>query len=117
MHQHFLKPLVAVVALFFVSAVSAGTCEITTTRTACPGKESISYKKCEGKQTCTDFQDLADAGKCKAAAIAACANDRLTVTKSKVIGAKFDGAELKTDAGSSDFCTAYDKRDAEFNKC
>lgn len=95
----------------------AGTCEITTTRTACPGKESISYKKCDGQQTCSDFKDLSDAQQCKAAAIASCENSRLTITKLKVITATFDGKELKTDAGSTDFCTAYDKRDAEFNQC
>ena len=116
------KSLIAVMALFCTALFSAttanaGTCELTTTRTACPGKESISYKKCDGKPTCADFQDLADAGQCKAAAIASCENARLTVTKSKVITAKFDGAELKTDAGSTDFCTAYSKRAEEFDKC
>jgi hypothetical protein len=111
----------ALTALLFASLCTAsafaGTCEITTTRTACPGKESISYKKCDGKPTCADFQDLADANQCKAAALAACENARLTITKSKVITAKFDGAELKTDAGNADFCSAYAKRAEEFNKC
>ena len=111
------RMLIAALAALCTASAFAGTCEITTTRTSCPGKESLSYKKCDGKPTCADFQDLADAGQCKAAAIAACENARLTITKSKVITAKFDGAELKTDAGSTDFCTAYGKRNEEFNKC
>lgn len=109
--------MVAVSSALFAVASFAGTCEINYTRTACPGKESISYKKCDGKQSCTDFQEAADAGQCKTMAIAACANDRLTVTKSKVITAKFDGADLKTDAGKADFCTAYPKVAEEFNHC
>lgn len=105
------------VAALGASAAMAGTCEIHITRTACPGKEDISYKKCNGKQSCTEFQEADNANQCKAAAITACENARLNVTKLKVITAKFDGAEQKTDAGSTDFCTAYEKRDAEFNKC
>lgn len=104
-------------SMIFSAAANAGTCELGITRTACPGKESISFKKCDGKASCVEFQDLANAGLCKAAAVAACENARLTVTKLKVITAKFDGAELKTDAGSTDFCTAYPKAAEEFNKC
>lgn len=103
-------------ALFAASSF-AGTCELGVTRTACPGKESISYKKCDGKQSCTEFQEAADANQCKTLAIAACENARTTITKSKVITAKLDGAELKTDAGSTDFCTAYPKVKEEFNQC
>ena|SRR3990167_9059831 len=109
--------LVVTGSMLFSASMFAGTCEINFTRTACPGKETISFKKCGGKASCTEFQDVANASLCKTAAIAACANDRLTVTKLKVITAKFDGADLKTDTGSTDFCTAYPKAADEFNKC
>lgn len=87
------------------------------TRTACPGQEEISYKKCNGQQSCTEVVDVADAAACKTAATQACENQRLNITKSKVITAKYDGTELKTDAGSTDFCTVYSKRAEEFDKC
>lgn len=95
----------------------AGTCEIQYTRTSCPGKEKISYKKCKGQQSCSKFKETADAEACKTAAVASCRNKRLTVTKSKVINAVYDGTALKASNGSDDFCTVYEKADAEFNKC
>lgn len=95
----------------------AGSCEIHFTRTACPGQDEISYKKCNGEQSCTEVVDAANAQACKTAATAACENQRLNITKSKVITAKFDGAELKTDGNSTDFCTAYSKRAEEFDHC
>lgn len=95
----------------------AGSCEIHFTRTACPGQEEISYKKCNGQQSCTEIVDAADAQACKTAAIQACENQRLNITKSKVISAKFGGTELKTDGGSTDFCTVYSNRAAEFDQC
>ena len=95
----------------------AGTCEIKYTRTSCPGKEKISYKKCKGQQSCSKFKETADADSCKKAAVASCRNKRLTVTKSKVIKAEFDGAALKASDGGDDFCKDYAKADAEFNKC
>ncbi len=105
-------------ALLLPAASSfAGTCEIKYTRTACPGKESISYKKCKGQPSCSKFKETANAAACKEAAVAACRNKRLTVTKSKVINAVFDGSTLKTAAGSDDFCTEYAKASMEFNKC
>ncbi|MGQ5521993.1 hypothetical protein ACUHMQ_01905 [Chitinimonas sp. PSY-7] len=108
--------LATVLSLCAVGAF-AGNCELMVTRTACPGKEAISYKKCEGKASCTEFVDAADAGACKKAAADACENKRLNVTKSKVINAKFDGAALKTDKGDADFCKAYPHRAEEFDKC
>ena len=95
----------------------AGTCEIKYTRTACPGKEKISYKKCKGQQKCSKFKETPDAEACKAAATKSCRNKRLTVTKSKVINAVYDGAALKASNGSDDFCTVYAKASEEFNKC
>jgi hypothetical protein len=49
--------------LFLALALSFGTvhaadekgdCAISYTRTACPGKETASYSKCDGKQSCTN---------------------------------------------------------------
>ena len=107
------------IAAFFVpfEQTYAGTCEIKYTRTACPGKEKISYKKCKGQQSCSKFKETANAEACKAAAVKSCRNKRLTVTKSKVIKADFDGTPLKASNGSDDFCTVYDKASEEFNKC
>jgi hypothetical protein len=98
-------------------AEGAGDCAITYTRTACPGQEAESYKKCDGKQSCTKLVAADSEAKCQEAAVAACSNDRLTVTKSKVIGAKFKGKALKTKAGQDDMCLDYAKRAAEFNQC
>lgn len=115
----YLKKSAAVLFLSMVfSGLSyAGTCEIQYTRTACPGKEKISYKKCKGKQSCSKFKEADDEAMCKAQATKSCANKRLTVTKSKVINAIFDGKKLQTDAGSEDFCTVYEKVKEEFNHC
>jgi len=94
-----------------------GDCAITYTRTACPGQEAESYKKCDGKQTCTKNVAASSAEKCQEAAVQACANDRLTVTASKVISASYKGKALKSKAGKDDMCLDYAKRDTEFNQC
>jgi hypothetical protein len=96
---------------------AAGDCGVEYIRTACPGKEAESYSKCDGKQTCVLTEPAATAEACQAAALKACANDRLTVTKSKVIHAKFDGKALTSASGKDDFCADYAKRAAEFDQC
>jgi len=99
-------------------AEAEGTdCDITYTRTACPGQEAESYKKCDGKQSCTKHVAAASEALCLDAALQACSNDRLDVTQSKVINAKFKGKALKSKSGSDDVCLDYAKRDAEFNQC
>jgi hypothetical protein len=98
-------------------ADDAAACAITYTRTACPGKEDESYKKCDGKKTCTKLVAAASEQACQEAAVAACANDRLTVTQSKVISAAFKGKALKNKGGKDDMCLDYAKRDTEFNQC
>ena len=92
-------------------------CALTYTRTACTGQEAESYKKCDGKQTCTKYVPADSEAACQAAAVAACSNDRLTVTKSKAISATYKGKALKAKAGKPDLCLDYAKRDAEFNQC
>lgn len=114
----FLLCLIIVVPSFTYSgSTQAGTCEIKYTRTACPGKEEISYKKCKGKQKCSKFKEAATAAECGTMAVKSCRNKRLTVTKSKVINALFDGQQIKASNGSDDFCTVYEKANEEFNKC
>jgi hypothetical protein len=92
-------------------------CALTTTRSACPGQEAESYKKCDGKQSCVKSAPADSEQSCQAAAVAACSNDRLTVTKSKVVTATWKGKALKTKDGKTDMCLEYAKREAEFNKC
>lgn len=99
-------------------AEAEGTdCDITYTRTACPGHEAESYAKCDGKQSCTRHVAATSEAQCLEQAVRACANDRLDITQSKVINAKFKGKALKSKAGKDDVCLDYAKRDAEFNQC
>lgn len=95
----------------------AGKCEIGTTRTACPGQEAISFKKCDGKASCSKTIDTDSADACRAKAVASCANDRLDITKSKAITASFDGKAIASKAGGSDLCMDYAERASEFNQC
>ncbi len=105
------------VALLSAQLVYAGDCAVQYTRTACPGKEAESFAKCDGKATCIKTAPADNAQACQDVALKACANDRLDVTKSKVIAASFDGKGIKSASGKDDFCMDYAKRDAEFNRC
>ena len=96
---------------------AAGDCAVEYIRTACPGKETESYSKCNGTQSCVLTEPAADVGACQAAAVKACANDRLTITKSKVIHAKFDGKAIMSASGKDDFCIDYANRAKEFDQC
>lgn len=100
-----------------VAQADQGDCAIHYTRTACPGQEAESYKKCDGKQSCIKNVAAPSAEKCVEAAVQACANDRLTVTASKVISASYKGKALKSPSGKDDMCQDYAKRAAEFNQC
>lgn len=108
--------LTALIA-FWTGSVMAATCEVKYERTACPGKEKISYKKCKGKKTCSKFKEAASVDECRAKATKSCGNKRYSITKSKVINAVFDGKAITTASGKSDFCLEYSKRDTEFNQC
>jgi len=110
---------ILLVSFFSLAAtqVYAGTCELKFTRSACPGKEEISFKKCNGAASCSEFLEAASAADCATQATQACENKRLDITKSKVINATFDEKPIKTSAGSDDFCTDYKNKAAEFNKC
>jgi hypothetical protein len=120
-----LKHALAASVLVLTVGVALGTsraedktdCALTYTRSACPGQEAESFKKCDGKQTCTKYVPADSEQTCRAAAVAACSNDRLTVTQSKAIAATWKGTALKSKSGAGDMCLDYAKRDAEFNKC
>lgn len=98
-------------------AQAQGDCGISYIRTACPGKEAQSYAKCDGQASCMKFVAADSPQACQAAALKACANDRLDITRSKVIGATYKGEPLKSASGQADFCADYEKRAAEFDKC
>jgi hypothetical protein len=92
-------------------------CAVTYTRTACTGQEAESFKKCDGKKSCTKYVAADSEASCSTAAVDACSNDRPTVTQSKVITATYKGKPVKSKAGKPDMCLDYAKRDAEFNQC
>lgn len=92
-------------------------CAIKYTRTACAGQDKESYAKCDGKKSCVKYVAADTAETCAAEATKACANDRPTVTQSKVINATYKGKPVKTASGKTDFCLEYEKRETEFNQC
>jgi hypothetical protein len=105
---------IALAAFCFLSLSEAAqaACVVHYNRTACPGQETVSYSKCNGTKECDKEESAAVSLKaCEQAAAAACANSRLTITKSKVITAKFNGKPLR---GGSNFCAS---NRPDFNKC
>lgn len=103
--------------LSFSSASSFASCDLNYTRTACPGKESTSFKKCDGKASCMKSVAADSLETCRRKAVDACANDRLDITKSKVISASMDGKPVLNKAGGTDLCQDYSERKSEFDKC
>ncbi len=95
----------------------ASNCDLHYVRTACPGKEEISFKKCDGKASCTKTVKAESLDACRVKAVAACPNDRLDITKSKAISATFDGKPIPNKAGGTDHCLDYPERASEFNQC
>ena len=96
---------------------STTDCAVHYTRTACPGQEATSYKKCDGNQSCVKFKQADSLEACQAAATKSCRNRRLNITKLKVITAKYKGQAIQTPSGKDDFCLEYEKRNEEFNRC
>lgn len=95
-----------------LSQVAQAGCVIHYNRTACPSQEVVSYSKCNGTKECDKEDSAAVSLKaCEQAAAAACANTRLTITKSKVITATFNGKALR---GGSNFCAS---NRPDFNQC
>jgi hypothetical protein len=99
------------------SAIYAGTCELNVSRTACPQKEEFSYRKCDGRASCTATIPQTTAEQCLQLALRACANPYPLITKNKQITAKFDDQVLRADSEQSDICQAYSHRQREFDKC
>ena len=99
------------------SLAVAGSCEIKYTRAACPGKEAESFKKCDGKASCIKTVVADSAEVCRTKAAAACANDRIDITKSKIINALFDGKPVMGKTGGADHCQDYAAKAEEFNQC
>lgn len=111
-----------VFAAFGMAGIASADCVVHYKRTACQGKEAISYKKCGGKQTCEKTKKAANEVACLAAALKSCSNSRLDITKYKEITATFNGKSLtggfdahgKVDPAGKNFCAA-DRPD--LNKC
>jgi len=118
MKSYYLIRASAALLLIATTGVAvAGECAVEYIRTACPGQETESYSKCGGKQSCVLPEQAANLAACQAAAVKACANDRLKITKSKVVHAKFDGKAIKSASGKDDFCIDYVNRAKEFDQC
>jgi hypothetical protein len=92
-------------------------CAVHYTRTACSGQEAVSYKKCDGEQSCTKYKPADSLEACQDAALNSCKNKRLDITKSKVITAAYKGEPIQTPSGKDDFCLDYPNKDTEFNQC
>ena len=104
----------AIAALIGFSNVAfAGECVIHVKRAACAGKEKESFAKCDGKAECDEVKKTGSAEACAKEALKACDNvgDRQQITQSKVITAKFAGADVD---GGKNFCEASRP---DFNKC
>jgi hypothetical protein len=104
--------VLAAVCLMAFSEVAFAGCVIHYNRTACPGQEKVSYSKCNGTKEC-DKEDTSavSLAACEQATAAACANTRLTITKSKIVTGKFNGTALR---GGSNFCAS---NRPDFNQC
>ena len=97
-------------------------CVIHYLRTACQGQEAESFKKCDGKAECDKTKPADSAEACAAAALKSCDNDRLDITKYKVITARYNGEQLtggfdaegNADPAGTNFC---DKNRPDLNKC
>lgn len=111
MKKSIISVFIVLSILSIPKAALAGECVLSVTRTACPGKEVESYKKCSGKQSCEEIKETGSADACAKEAVKACENARLDITKSKLITAKFDDEAVE---GGKDFC---DTNRADFNKC
>ena len=114
MKRYLLAAGLALGALAVATAASAGDCTLHIKRTACPGHETESYSKCDGKAECDQPDPAATADACSKAAADACPNTRPTITKWKTVSASFKGAALPgghdadgaASAGGPNFCPA-----------
>jgi hypothetical protein len=106
-----MKSVFLLSILSCLSTSFAGDCILHVKRTACPGNDTESFKKCDGKAECEEKKSAGSLIECAKIATDDCANARFLITKSKAITAKFDGAPVM---GGKNFC----KEDRpDFNKC
>jgi hypothetical protein len=105
--------LAALIGLSMATNALAFECVVNVNRTACPGQEAESYSKCGGSKSCDKNEDASTEAACIAAAKANCPNSRLTITKSKVVKARFNGKQLAGPYGGN-FCAP---NRPDFNKC
>ncbi|HTP28237.1 MAG TPA: hypothetical protein VMK12_21610 [Anaeromyxobacteraceae bacterium] len=107
------RALLVLAAILGPGSAHAADCKISVTRTACSGKETESYTKCNGAKSCDDTKQADSIGACAKEALHACDNvgARQKVTKSKIVTATFDGQPVQD---GKNFC-APDRPD--FNKC
>lgn len=97
-------------------------CVVHYKRIACQGQEAESFKKCDGEAECDRSKAATSAGECSAAALKACDNSRLDITKYKVITARYNGEPLtggfdaggNPDPNGANFC---DKDRPDLNQC
>lgn len=106
-----------VATLFIFNASAFAKCIVHYNRTACPGKEEISYKKCKGKKECDKRKPAKTLEQCQKKARKSCKNTRFDITKSKVITATWNGKAIKSAEGDTDFCLKYENKGTEFNQC
>ncbi|MBF0454096.1 MAG: hypothetical protein HQL72_04665 [Magnetococcales bacterium] len=87
--------LVTFTAAFIgITSIASAECTVDYTRTACKGQEAISYKKCDGKQSCQKVKEADSLHACWQAALKSCNNGRLDITKYKKITATYNGQQL-----------------------
>ncbi|MBF0445840.1 MAG: hypothetical protein HQL68_09625 [Magnetococcales bacterium] len=90
----FLSIAAMVTALVGISTMAYAECAVSYTRTACRGQEATSFKKCDGKQSCTKVKEADSLHACWQAAVKSCNNGRLDITKYKQITATYNGRQL-----------------------
>jgi hypothetical protein len=107
--------LAAFTTLFLTTGALATDCVLHLKRVACAGQEAKSFERCANGGLECDTEDAATtAAACSAAANRECANDRVDVTKFKVVTATFEGKTLtggfaddgKAEASGANFCAA-----------
>ncbi|MBF0448413.1 MAG: hypothetical protein HQL67_09455 [Magnetococcales bacterium] len=93
-----MKKLLSIATLLTASigfsALANAECAVNYTRTACAGQEAVSYKKCDGNQSCSKVKEASSEFACWQAALKSCNNDRLDITKYKQITATYNGQPL-----------------------
>ncbi|MGQ0457407.1 MAG: hypothetical protein ACT4OU_10130 [Hyphomicrobium sp.] len=105
-------PLAALFGIVFATSAFAD-CVVNVNRTACAGKESESYSKCQGAKSCDKDYAASTEAACIAAAKENCPNSRLDITKSKIVKARLNGKPLSGPYGGN-FCAP---NRPDFNKC